>query len=157
MTTINWQTITESEAFDIYFKLRAKFDWCGTPTSMGDVEINWADKNNDSEPLEITSAMREAVRETYEWRRAIDERTAELANSMVPSIEVLDNGDFILHTESSHDVLHEQKGAGGWYIEPMIDGALYYGPFKDEIDASMCMDENDLHDDYYKIVWREEA
>jgi hypothetical protein len=44
----------------------------------------------------------------------------------------------------------------GWYIEPMIDGALYYGPFKDEIDASMCMDENDLHDDYYKIVWRDE-
>lgn len=44
----------------------------------------------------------------------------------------------------------------GWYIEPMIDGALYYGPFKDEVDASMWMDENDLHDYYYyKIVWRD--
>lgn len=102
---INLEQLRESEAFDLYFKLRARFDWVGTPTSMGDVPINWADKDNDEEPPAITGAMREAVRETYEWRRAIDDRTSELANSMVPSIEVLENGDFILHTESSHDVL----------------------------------------------------
>jgi len=97
--SINLESLTESEAFDLYFKLRAKFDWCGSPTSMGDVPINWADKDNNEEPPEMTEQMREAVRETYEWRRAIDDRTSEVANSMVPSIEVRENGDFILHTE----------------------------------------------------------
>jgi hypothetical protein len=110
MTVINWSTITESEALDLYFKLRAKFDWVGSPTSMGDVPINWADKDNDEEPPEITAQMREAVRDTYEWRRAIDERTSEVANSMVPSIEVLENGNFTLHCDSWHDVLHTADG-----------------------------------------------
>jgi len=112
MTVINWQTITEREAFDIYFQLRAKFDWCGSPTTMGDVHIDWVDKDNNEEPPEITEVMREAVRDTYEWRTAIDERTSELSNSMVPSIEVYDNGDFIIHTESAPDVKYEAEEWG---------------------------------------------
>lgn len=105
MSTIHWDTLTESEAFDIYFLLRAKFDWAGSPSSMGDVPINWADKDNDEEPPEMTEQMREAVRETYAWRRGIDDRTSEVANSMVPSIEVRENGDFVLSSDGERDVL----------------------------------------------------
>lgn len=43
----------------------------------------------------------------------------------------------------------------GWYIEPLMEPAPTYGPFADEIEASEAMDEQDLSDSHYKIVWRE--
>ena len=46
----------------------------------------------------------------------------------------------------------------GWWIEPIgfcTARDNEYGPFADEIEASEAMDEQDLSDRHYKIVWRE--
>lgn len=49
-------------------------------------------------------------------------------------------------------------GGNGWWIEPVgfVEDTTAYGPFADELDASIEMDERGLSDDRYKIVWRED-
>jgi hypothetical protein len=117
MNKIDIDGLTESEAFMLYFRLRNKFGWCGSPTSMGDVPVyQQGDYEDGEEPywdgdgMEMTPAMRGAVLDTYAWRKGIDERTSEVANEMVPKIEVLDDGGFLLHSDSSPSVRYSAKG-----------------------------------------------
>jgi hypothetical protein len=97
--TINIDGLTESEGFDLFHRLKAKFDWTGTVTGMGDVivynegESAWWSEDGP----ELTDAMREAVRDTYTWRKGIEERTAEIGNELVPKVQVLSDGNFIVN------------------------------------------------------------
>lgn len=110
--TINLERMTEGEAFDLFFKLRAKFDWCGSITSMGDVvvyrqgeEPHWSGNGP-----EMTDAMREVVRSTWEWRKGIEERCAEIGNELAPSIEVLPDGSFLIHCETYGEQRYTSDG-----------------------------------------------
>lgn len=103
--SINVANLTESEAFDLFHQLKAKFLWAGTITSMGDVIVYPEGKEPwwDAGGPDMTDAMREAVAETYEWYKAIDERCAEMGNDLAPRVEVKPNGNFVVHSMSGEE------------------------------------------------------
>ena len=67
--------------------------------------------------------------------------------------EAIESGE----TTEAEALLGEESEAG-WWVEPIgiVGDTTAYGPFADEIEASVHMDDNDLADNDYKIVWRGE-
>jgi hypothetical protein len=112
MADIDISNLTEDEGHRLFTALRIKFDWAGTITMMGDVIVY----NQGDEPWwcddapELTPAMRAVIRESYEWRKAIPDRCAEIGNELAPSVEVLPNGHFIVHTETGPDEEFDAEG-----------------------------------------------
>lgn len=99
---INIDNLTEDDGFSLYHALKSKFGWTGTVTSLGDVIVyNEGDEAwwNDEGVEALTGPMKSIVTGSYEWRKTIPDRCAEISNELLPKVEIHPNGDFTVRTD----------------------------------------------------------
>jgi hypothetical protein len=86
-------TLSEDSGLTVYWALHDKFQWTGTPTTMGDITVE-DDDEDFLDTTALTPAMRDAIAWSYTWRKGIPERTAEIANDLTPIVTVHRDGSF---------------------------------------------------------------
>jgi hypothetical protein len=86
-------TLSEDSGLTVYWALCHKFQWTGTPTTMGDITVE-DDDEDFLDTAALTPAMRDAIAWSYTWRKGIPERTAEIANDLTPIVTVHRDGSF---------------------------------------------------------------
>lgn len=63
-------TLTESEALDLYYKFTKRFGWAGELFVREDANYLWhADNYEDDDPVAISDAEWNAVKATKQWSR----------------------------------------------------------------------------------------
>ena len=94
MTIIDTETITEDEAFRVYYALSQRFGWAGSFFTRGDAEGEWQSQQALAEsPIPFTDELWNDVTNTYWWSKGLPDRMTEDGWNLVAEAvrEVMEN------------------------------------------------------------------
>lgn len=80
--TVDLGSLNEDEAFRLLFALRGRFGWKGTMFCDADIISTWEMYQEDDAPG-ITEAQLQAVRDSWTWRKGMEDYMCERGNGLV--------------------------------------------------------------------------
>jgi len=96
---VNLESMTESEALDLFYKMERRFGWAGVLYTRRDVADVWDTlygSGGDDDDPSISDEMWDAVRRQYGWRKMGDYLSAEGHDGLVDAIN--DARRFLMET-----------------------------------------------------------